>query len=722
MNSQISPLVRVSVSIVTCLFVLACSDKKPSQSNTAILGLVGADQVESSKADNADLLFSSGVNRAVAPSLGSSPYLVGIGISDITGPAAEVGMMGFAETAQKTEGIYMRLWSRAYIIGDASKRVVFVSADLGMIFQSIKQAVSKKIATDSELAPYYSEANVLLSATHTHSGPGGYSHYFLYNATTSGFIKENFDVIVNGIYKSIKLAHQNLVPGNVYVNQGELTDASKNRSVAAYDKNPASERNFYPSNVDQTMTLLKLVAADGRELGMVNWFAVHPTNVGPTNKLIGGDNKGLASYLFEKNKGTNYSSNQTFVAAFAQSNSGDVTPNLWGPADGVNDYARQNTIANKQYQKAVSLYQSANTQVTGTIDFRHTYVNFSNLYVSSVGTSTCPAGMGASFSAGSVEDNAVSVDFFDEGTTVDSLDWNSNAADAFKASFLGGALGVLWPASVSESYKLCHAEKPVLIPTGVASFDGNPWTPPIIPIQIVKIGNLSILAIPAEVSTMAGRRIRSLVKNIMENDYTVIAALSNSYTSYLTTREEYSSQQYEGASTQFGPNTLKAYEQEFGKLASALRNGATVPGGPTPPDLTNNQATFQTGVVFDDVPLFKSFGNVFTQPSATYASGAKVTAVFWGAHPKNNMLIGSSFVDIERQNGSTWTVVARDNDPSTTYKWQRDGIAYSKITTTWDTTSYPKGTYRIRHRGHWKSGWTGAISSYQGVTNNFVIQ
>lgn len=717
MNSKRESRVRLGFTIVCSFLVLHCSDQKPSPS--PILGLVNTGTTDSSPSD---LVSSSGVSRAVVPSLGSSPYLVGAGIYDITGPAAEVGMMGFAESAQKTEGIYMRLWSRAYIIGDASKRVVFVSADLGMIFQSIKQAVSKKIALDSELSPYYNEANVLLSATHTHSGPGGYSHYFLYNATTAGFIKENYDVIVDGIYRSIKLAHQNLVPGNVYINQGNLTDASMNRSPVAYDKNPVSERNYYASNVDQTMTLLKLVAADGRELGMVNWFAVHPTNVGPTNKLIGGDNKGLASYLFEKSKGTNYSANQTFVAAFAQSNAGDVTPNLWGPADGVNDYARQNIIAEKQFNKAQSLYSSANTPVTGPVDFRHTYVNFSNLYISSIGTTTCPAGMGASFSAGSVEDNAVSVDFFDEGTTVDSLDWNTNTADAFKASFLGGFLGVLWPTSVSEAYKLCHAEKPVLIPTGVASFDGNPWTPPVIPMQIIKIGNLAILAIPAEVSTMAGRRLRSLVKNVLENEYTVIAGLSNSYTSYLTTREEYSSQQYEGASTQFGPNTLLGYEQEFGKLASAMRNGASSPAGPTPPDLTNYQATFQTGVVFDDVPLFKSFGNVVTQPAASYSSGATVNAVFWGAHPKNNMLIGSSFVDVEKQNGSSWTVVARDYDPSTTYKWQRDGIAYSKINVSWKTSSFPSGTYRIRHRGHWKSGWTGAISSYQGVTNQFTVQ
>lgn len=168
MNSKRDSRVHLGLTIVCCFLVLTCSDQKSSPS--PILGLVNS---AASDTVGSDSVGTSGVSRAVAPSLGSSPYLVGAGIYDITGPAAEVGMMGFAESAQKTEGIYMRLWSRAYIIGDASKRVVFVSADLGMVFQSIKQAVSRKIALDSELSPYYNQANVLLSATHTHSGPGG---------------------------------------------------------------------------------------------------------------------------------------------------------------------------------------------------------------------------------------------------------------------------------------------------------------------------------------------------------------------------------------------------------------------------------------------------------------------------------------------------------------------------------------------------------------------
>ena len=41
----------------------------------------------------------------------------------------------------------------------------------------------------------------------------------------------------------------------------------------------------------------------------------------------------------------------------------------------------------------------------------------------------------------------------------------------------------------------------------------------------------------------------------------VIAGLANTYSSYVTTFEEYGAQRYEGASTIFGPHTLDAYIQ-----------------------------------------------------------------------------------------------------------------------------------------------------------------
>ena len=52
------------------------------------------------------------------------------------------------------------------------------------------------------------------------------------------------------------------------------------------------------------------------------------------------------------------------------------------------------------------------------------------------------------------------------------------------------------------------------------------------------------------------------VEGVWGSDVTVVlAGLTNTYSSYVTTFEEYAVQRYEGASTIFGPHTLDAYIQ-----------------------------------------------------------------------------------------------------------------------------------------------------------------
>lgn len=48
------------------------------------------------------------------------------------------------------------------------------------------------------------------------------------------------------------------------------------------------------------MQILKFVKQDGQPIGIFTWFAVHCTSMNNSNRLVSGDNKGYASYLFEK--------------------------------------------------------------------------------------------------------------------------------------------------------------------------------------------------------------------------------------------------------------------------------------------------------------------------------------------------------------------------------------------------------------------------------------
>ncbi|GFT44331.1 neutral ceramidase 2, partial [Nephila pilipes] len=66
-------------------------------------------------------------------------------------------------------------------------------------------------------------------------------------------------------------------------------------------------------------------------------------------------------------------------------------------------------------------------------------------------------------------------------------------------------------ATPSEEMKKCQKPKPILLPTGEMKFP-YAWQPFIVPTQILRIGQLAVVAVPGEFTTMSGRRTRNAVK------------------------------------------------------------------------------------------------------------------------------------------------------------------------------------------------------------------
>lgn len=641
---------------------------------------------------------------------GNARFLIGAGMGDITGPAAEVGMMGYGQLSQQTAGIHQRLRSRAFVIVSPcnGRRVAFVSADLGMVFQAVKTQVVEKLR--ARFGAVYSEENVLISATHTHSGPGGFSHHTLYNLSTFGFVPQSFDAIVSGIVTSIARAHARLGEGSLRLSAGELLGASRNRSPEAYRLNPAAERARYTHDVDTRMTLLRLTRKDGRDVGLINWFAVHATSMGNDNHLISGDNKGLASYLFERA----HDAGDTFVAAFAQSNEGDVTPNILGGTNGggADDFESTELSARRQYAAAARLWGQATTPLTGGVDFRHTFVKLDAVDVAPAYTDgrlrrTCPAAIGVSMLAGAEDGPGFGV----EGATC-------------------SVIHDLWSQfTCALTTTPCQGEKPIVLEMG--SMLPYPWTPNVLPLQLVTVGSLALVAVPFEVTTMAGRRLRQTVLERlapMGVTEVVIAGLANDYAGYVATREEYARQAYEGASTHFGPWTLAALQQGFDALAVALRDGQPVPPGPTPPDLRHAQTSLQPGVVFDDKLLWVEFGEVLKDARAAYSRGDTVRVTFWGAHPKNDLRLEDTYLRVQRKGSiGAWVDVADDSDWETRYRWERENclptLGCSHVIVEWHIPrDASPGTYRILHEGEWKSGWDGRVRPYYGASRAFTVK
>ncbi|HVK26653.1 MAG TPA: neutral/alkaline ceramidase [Actinokineospora sp.] len=639
-------------------------------------------------------------------------YLIGRGISDVTGAAAENGMMGYSAFDQKTTGIHQRQRSRAFIAVDqaSGKRVAYVNADLAMIFRATQEGVLAKLK--ARYGDLYTKENVLLSATHTHSGPGGYSHNLAYNLSILGFQEQTFNAIVDGIVESVVEAHDDLQPGTITLGRGELTDASVNRSRVAFEANPVSDKANFPNAIDPAMTVLRFKQGSA-DVGSISWFATHNTSVTNKNTLISPDNKGYAAYQWEHDqKGVRYLDNDPdgFVAAFPNTNAGDMSPNLnLRPGSGPTEDEFENTriIGERQNAKAQEVYNGPRAAVTGSVDYRMRFVDMSTVDVDGRYTTdgatkrTCPGVVGASTLAGSVEDGPA-IPGFTEGMT----------------SPIAALLAPL-NVEVPEWVKGCQYPKASLVPTGLIQA-----TPNILPLQIVKLGQLHLVAMPAEVTIVSGLRIRRTVAAELgvPIEDVLIQAYANDYSQYVTTPEEFDKQQYEGGSTLFGRNTLPAYQQEFAKLAQSLRSGSTLAAGPVPGKPPFTDLNLQTGVVFDDKGLFQQFGQVLTQPSATYQRGQTVVTKFVTGHPKNNLHRNGTFMEIQREVAGQWVRVADDGDWSTRYRWARVGVANSEATITWAIPAdTPPGRYRVVHHGDWKSGWTGAISSFTGTTAPFTV-
>ncbi|WP_338849110.1 neutral/alkaline ceramidase [Massilia sp. W12] len=646
-------------------------------------------------------------------SAAADPYLVGRGMSDITGEAAEVGMMGYANLSQVAHGIHMRQRARAFIVHDSAnnQRVVFVNNDLGMVFQGVHQAVLAQL--QAKYGNLYHAGNVVLSATHTHGGSGGFSHYALYNFTTWGHNKRTFDAIVSGIVAAIDKAHRDLKPGSVSIGKGELHDASNNRSMPAFERNPATERAAMGTHIDPEMTVLRFKQGN-TDVGVISWFATHGVSMSLQNQLLTPDNKGYAAWRWEHDiKGVRYNRADDFVAAFAQSNAGDMTPNLHldGTGPTKNEFDNTRIIGERQLQKALQIYHGALEGLSGPVDYRQKYVDFSNVTVEARFTGagqqrTCPAAVGSAFAAGTEDGRGL--DGFNEGDLKGNPFFN----------FLGGVI-----APAPQWVHTCQAPKPVLLATGMQS--PYPWTPEVLPVSILRIGQMAIIAAPGEFTITAGRRIKQTVRAAMpELKHVVFAGYANAYAGYVTTPEEYEAQHYEGASTHFGKWTLPAYQQSFDELARAMQQGKTLLNPLAPRNLADKQMSFQTGVVLDNVPIFKSFGQVVTDAAANYSRGQRVYVEFWTGHPKNNLRQNGTFLEVQRWNGAGWSVVATDSDWSTMYRWIRVDPVWgtSKAGISWDIPADTlPGTYRIVHYGDYKNGWNGRIYGLSGASRHFAV-
>jgi neutral ceramidase len=430
------------------------------------------------------------------------------------------------------------------------------------------------------------------------------------------------------------------------------------------------------------------------------------------NTLVSGDNKGYAAYYWERLvHGVDYLGDECpdFVSAFAQTNTGDMSPNLWrGPGRGPTEDEFENTriIGRRQAEAAASLAAGNDGSLEGGVDARCRFVDMTAMEVKPEFT-----GDGRVHLTGAPAGGAAALAGTDEGPGFPGFRQGHNP---------------VWDRLSSLAYRLSPRLRDAQAPKGMvlAGPRLNRLTALVqerVPVQLLRIGKLYLIGMPAEVTIVAGLRMRRAVASVVGAELrdVLVAGYCNAYVHYVTTPEEYDAQRYEGGSTLFGRWEAPAFTQVAVELATAMRDGRSVdPGAPPADPKTGRRRRRRPGA---ERPLGGfSFGDVVVAPNARYRLGEQVHVTFAGADPNNDLHRGHTYLEVEQELAGTWHRIADDGDWETKVRFTREDQAFG-ATVTWDVPPDASGTYRIRYFGDARSPDL-SVTEFSGTTAPFVVQ
>lgn len=206
------------------------------------------------------------IGALCAPTPGAAALEAGAAKVDITPPPG-VPLNGYgARMGRVARGAHDPIWARALYLDDGETRLFLVNTDLCMINRELRARVL-------ELAPgAVPKEHVILTATHTHSGPGGMHRHLPLRFVAGDFRPDVLEETAQGIARAMREAH-----------------AARTRAAIGYattDQDTLSANRRVPGGpIDKQIGVIRVDDADGNTLAIVTNFAAHPTSVGGADQF-----------------------------------------------------------------------------------------------------------------------------------------------------------------------------------------------------------------------------------------------------------------------------------------------------------------------------------------------------------------------------------------------------------------------------------------------------
>jgi neutral ceramidase len=230
--------------------------------------------------------------------------------------AARVDITPASDPSKPPSGKYAheRLYVRAIVLDNGTTKAALIAADQGGLPEPVYQAASKQIAAELNCPV----ENIVMSATHTHSGwgPGGFPGMRALRADAN--INQPPPPVVGQIMDAVRQAKASLQPARLGYGAGR-SYLNVNRDVVDGESHLWTQAPNLDGPSDKTVAVIEFLAPGGQPIAVYMDYAMHPVN-GFLAGLTSADFAGAASRYVEQAFG------DKTVAVFVQGASGDQNP------------------------------------------------------------------------------------------------------------------------------------------------------------------------------------------------------------------------------------------------------------------------------------------------------------------------------------------------------------------------------------------------------------
>lgn len=238
----------------------------------------------------------------------------GLASRDITPDIAQykVPMAGYgSRMGRPSTGVNDPLMAKVLYLRDSTKECVLITTDLRSITPELKTKIIEQCND-----PNITQSNLLVCASHNHSGPSLYPEAF-WQAQFGKYDPTIVEVMGEKIAGTIQSAKENSFTAKIGYGENSIPGFTRNRRWG-YDT-AAREAASETPQVDDTLRVIRIDSSDGKLQGLLVNFATHPTILGADNFALSAEWPGvLQRSLEEKYPGR--------VAMFANGAEGDQSP------------------------------------------------------------------------------------------------------------------------------------------------------------------------------------------------------------------------------------------------------------------------------------------------------------------------------------------------------------------------------------------------------------